>query len=280
MRRLLLTLNFSLVVAVLYASPTLLLGAVSTLVHLSGRSQPHYTTNTRIAHALGQVDGHDYTNSREAFEASYRAGFRVFEIDLMVTADGQIVASHNANNLDAEFGISKRVANMTMQEFVAQRYYGLYHPLTFRDVLDLLQRYPDTHLILDVKDRPEDPAATFAAMHQRIVEQTRDRDSALLARMSPFLYRRQDLQAVQAYPRAVYTLYRAHVAVREVVQFVEATPMIVAVEFGREQASLPLLYRLQQRQIPAIVHTINDPAEAQALHLMGADSIITDVLAP
>ena len=50
---------------------------------------------TYIAHALGSIDGHTYTNSREAFLRSYSLGVRCFEVDLAVTQDNQLVCVHS-----------------------------------------------------------------------------------------------------------------------------------------------------------------------------------------
>lgn len=48
-----------------------------------------------IAHAGGLLNGEAYTNSLEALEANLAAGRRVFEIDLIESADGQLVLAHD-----------------------------------------------------------------------------------------------------------------------------------------------------------------------------------------
>lgn len=50
-----------------------------------------------IAHAGGAVQGKTYTNSLEALNASYKKGFRLFELDIIKTSDGEFVAAHNWN---------------------------------------------------------------------------------------------------------------------------------------------------------------------------------------
>lgn len=50
-----------------------------------------------ITHAGGTLDGEPYTNSLEALRQNYRAGRRIFEIDLSLTADGRIVLAHDWN---------------------------------------------------------------------------------------------------------------------------------------------------------------------------------------
>lgn len=48
-----------------------------------------------IAHAMGAVDGITSLNCLEAFEAMYSQGVRVFEADLRLTRDGQVVLRHD-----------------------------------------------------------------------------------------------------------------------------------------------------------------------------------------
>ncbi|MBT8190813.1 MAG: sulfatase-like hydrolase/transferase, partial [Bacteroidia bacterium] len=48
-----------------------------------------------IAHAGGEIDGHTYTNCLEAMDLAYEKGFRLFELDIIKTSDGQYVAGHD-----------------------------------------------------------------------------------------------------------------------------------------------------------------------------------------
>ncbi|AQT83571.1 hypothetical protein B1222_02595 [Paenibacillus larvae subsp. pulvifaciens] len=57
----------------------------------------HWSEHKMIAHALGMVGGQDGTNSYEAFLANYKKGFRIFEVDLILTSDGKLAARHDWN---------------------------------------------------------------------------------------------------------------------------------------------------------------------------------------
>ena len=48
-----------------------------------------------IAHAGGRIEGMNYTNSLEALNNSYKNGFRLFELDIIETSDGEFVAAHD-----------------------------------------------------------------------------------------------------------------------------------------------------------------------------------------
>ena len=52
-----------------------------------------------IAHAGGRIEGMNYTNSLEALNNSYKNGFRLFELDIIETSDGEFVAAHVGNTL-------------------------------------------------------------------------------------------------------------------------------------------------------------------------------------
>ena len=53
------------------------------------------TRSALIAHAGGLYNDHSYTNSLEAINHSYALGFRLIELDLMRTADGEFVGAHD-----------------------------------------------------------------------------------------------------------------------------------------------------------------------------------------
>lgn len=48
-----------------------------------------------IAHAGGAVEGQAYTNSLEALEASYARGWRILELDFLISSDGDLVLAHD-----------------------------------------------------------------------------------------------------------------------------------------------------------------------------------------
>ncbi len=52
-------------------------------------------TNRFIAHAGGEIDGYKYTNTLEAVNTNYKKGFRLFELDIIKTADNIYVAAHD-----------------------------------------------------------------------------------------------------------------------------------------------------------------------------------------
>ena len=117
---------------------------------LSALAPDAYASAPLVAHAMGQIGDHTGTNSLEAFQNSYAAGYRLFECDLAMTSDGKVVLRH-----DWSAGLQEGVDPEhipTAEEFQARPIYGQYTPLTFADLLGLLAVYPDVYFILDGKD--------------------------------------------------------------------------------------------------------------------------------
>jgi hypothetical protein len=109
-----------------------------------------------VAHAMGAIDGHVYTNSLEAFQRNYGRGFRVFECDQVRLADGTVLVAHDG--LEANYGLSKPFQESTWADIVAagQKYLGKYTILRSQNILHLLIDHPDIFVIPDPKyARPE-----------------------------------------------------------------------------------------------------------------------------
>jgi len=98
--------------------------------------------NRFIAHALGGIEGFAYTNSKEAFIKNYAAGHRVFEVDMIFTADERLVCSHDWNTYGSP---------PNHLEFLNTKIQGKFTPLALMDVLVLLCDYPDAYLVTDTK---------------------------------------------------------------------------------------------------------------------------------
>ena len=223
--------------------------------------------HTHIAHALGAIDGTPYTNSVEAFGASYARGFRVFEVDLARTRDGPIVAMHDWR------GTWPAVPRLA--DFKAHRIDGRYTPATLRDVLGLLQAHADAYLVLDFKGEVSDLLPT-------IVAEAVAMDSSLPERIIPQISSREELNAalrVYHFPSAILTLYRSAASDDEVVALIAHTGIPV-VTMSTRRFSPGLVARLDSAGAKVYVHTVNDADSAADLRAKGVWGIYTDSLAP
>jgi len=110
-----------------------------------------------IAHAGGAIDGISYTNCLEAMDLSYSKGCRLFELDLVETTDGKIVAKHDPPEI-------------TEAEFMSQLIEGKYTPMNMETINCWFQNHPDAVLITDKINDPERIYNEFLFRNRLIME--------------------------------------------------------------------------------------------------------------
>jgi len=102
-----------------------------------------------ICHAMGGIDGNDYSNSLEAFEYNYAKGHRYFEVDFQYTSDDKLVLWHNwSNRFCSKY---KKGYEPTYAQFMKSKIYDKYTPLDVEGLLKLMANYPDAYIITDTK---------------------------------------------------------------------------------------------------------------------------------
>lgn len=108
-----------------------------------------------IAHALGAINENTYTNSEAAFRKSFSAGFKYLEADLALTNDQQIVLyHHNQPKTESEKSWrEKKAFQQSWLELSRKKYADKYPVLELKQFLSILDEFPSTHIILDIKTR-------------------------------------------------------------------------------------------------------------------------------
>jgi hypothetical protein len=104
-----------------------------------------------IAHAGGEIEGIKYTNSLEALDLSYQQGVKLFELDLMETSDGKIVATHGWKN----------DTPLSYEAFLAQPLEGKFTPLDMERINQRFAQHPDAILVTDKINTPQAIAQQF-----------------------------------------------------------------------------------------------------------------------
>jgi FG-GAP-like repeat len=158
-----------------------------------------------IAHAAGGYDGRTYTNSLDAFQHNYNRGFRVFEIDFVVLADGTVLAAHDG--LEHYYGLAKPFAEATWAEVRGHKFDGKYTIMRSDEVVQLLRDHPDIYVILDTKYRHD-------YIFRRFVGQTGG-SHALMDRVLPHIKDQAELDLYRnTWPLRNYmiALYRSQFA--------------------------------------------------------------------
>ena len=215
--------------------------------------------DSKIMHALGAIDAVPYTNSREAFELYLSKGKHHFEVDLALTTDNRVVAYHGK-------------LNISYREFMAKRILGKYSPLSFDDLLNLMERHKDVVVILDTKDE-------FSRIFPLLTSEIREKDPLLQNRIVPQIYQPADLQVLEStgfIGGAIYTLYKISSTDDEVLRFVSQHPQIKAVTMSIYRFSWQLANSLSKLGRRTYVHTVNHPLTIIIFLGLGAYGIYTD----
>lgn len=224
-----------------------------------------FSDNDIIAHALGGIDEHDYTNSKEAFLYNYEQGDRVFEVDFTETTDGD----HEPD----------------LETFLSVPIYGQYTPLSLAQFLELLEQYPDAYAVTDIKRQDmEDVSRQF----QLIVDTARkENKEAVLDRFIIQFYQEDQLQEIKAiYPfqNYIFTLYErgfdeTKKDFKSVASFCKKNDVDVITMW--DYWWHPEFENIKEKYgIEVYVHTVNDVEEAVSCMNSGVDGIYTDYITP
>ena len=122
-----------------------------------------------IAHAGGEVDGIRSTNTKDALDQNYKKGFRLFELDIIETSDGHLVAAHDWA-MWARFTDYDGTLPPTLSEFKKHKIYGDYTTLDYQGINDWFAAHPDATLVTDKVNDPIAFANGFVDKSRLIME--------------------------------------------------------------------------------------------------------------
>ncbi|MDF4203118.1 hypothetical protein PXD56_09135 [Maribacter sp. SA7] len=122
-----------------------------------------------IAHAGGEIDGVKSTNSKHALDENYKKGFRNFELDIIETSDGKLVAAHDWN-MWARFTDYTGSLPPTHAQFMKQKIYGDYTTLDMDGINTWFKNHQDATLITDKVNDPIAFADAFVDKDRLIME--------------------------------------------------------------------------------------------------------------
>lgn len=122
-----------------------------------------------IAHAGGEINGVKSTNSKHALDENYKKGFRNFELDIIETSDGKLVAAHDWN-MWARFTDYTGSLPPTHAQFMKQKIYGDYTTLDMDGINTWFKNHPDATLITDKVNDPVAFANAFVDKDRLVME--------------------------------------------------------------------------------------------------------------
>jgi lipoteichoic acid synthase len=116
-----------------------------------------------IAHAGGEIDSLTYTNSLEALNLSYSKGYRLFELDIIETSDGQLVAAHDWKHFKqiTNFPYEINDTPLTEHQFLTQRIYNKYTPINMDRINKWFSLHKDAILVTDKINFPKKMSEEF-----------------------------------------------------------------------------------------------------------------------
>ncbi len=125
--------------------------------------------NRYIAHAGGEVNDIKSTNSLQALNENYKKGFRLFELDIIETSDGKLVAAHDWK-MWARFTDYAGTLPPSLAEFKKHKIYGDYETLNLDGINTWFAAHPDATLVTDKVNDPIAFAEAFVDKSRLIME--------------------------------------------------------------------------------------------------------------
>ncbi|MBW4841338.1 MAG: glycerophosphodiester phosphodiesterase [Paenibacillaceae bacterium] len=258
--------------------------ALSWLPELPDTEKQGFTAHRMVAHAMGGIEGLTYTNSYDAFVANYEKGFRVFEVDLLLSSDGKLVARHEwGEGFTKQLGEQDKLAPdrqgavLTHAEFKSAKIQDIYEPLDWIDVLELMEQYPDAYIVTDTK---QSTSEEIQRIFTQIVDEAMTKNPELLERIVPQIYNRamwEPVERIYPFDSVIFTLYQTHETDEEVVAFAEEKEL-AAITMSDTRANAGLIQELNRIGVSSYIHTINDPETIAKFKKMGAYGFYTDFL--
>ena len=154
---------------VLYTLGLVVLLAMVLLLYLRA-NEPNVPERTIIAHAGGNIDSLEYTNSREAVEHAIAGGVKFIELDIVISPEGEPLAFHSSEDMiDTIYSCDPP----HMSEFTAAPLRGkngkTYTPLTWREINEIFLAHPDVTFVVDKTDDPVVLEKFFPKLKDRMV---------------------------------------------------------------------------------------------------------------
>lgn len=237
--------------------------------------------DTLIAHGMGGIDDKRVTNTLDAFQANYKKGHRVFEVDLIFSSDGRLIARHDWEGYLYEF-LGQQIDNpyrqMDRAEFKSNLIHGEMTPLTIEDVVALMKAHPDVWIVTDTKSKASDDVVK--AMRQ--IDAAIGSDEVLADRFIIQIYNERMLETVtqvRTFENIIYTLYQLEGTFEQAIEFSKRSDVRVVAMSDTMFSPVKAALVTDAGLVPA-VYTVNDEQVAAQMRSAGVGPIYTDFLAP
>ena len=233
-------------------------GAPEREIDHLGPHEFRFPSQALVVHALGGIDGKNYSNSLEALESTLARDGRFLEVDLSFTADGDLVCFHTKH--EKHLGMDSPVTEVGTSDFLSHRYADRFTLIDLETLLRKLLDHPDTYLVTDCKH-------DFKLCMEKTLSVAESLDPALVGRIIPQFYTVDqwlDVARMEAahgsFATVIFTLYKTRIDDDAVVELVQARGVPV-VTMSRKRFNPDLVARLADIGVDSLVHTVNKPVD-------------------
>lgn len=241
-----------------------------------------------VIHALGEIDGKEYTNSKEALENSYQCGNRYMECDFILTADGRLAACHaweewnRWNGAELSGGRKKHTYIPDFEEFMGTKIRGEYTPLSAEDLIKFMQKNEDLYLITDSKSvDAEYIQKQFMELKQIAVDNGCEEVLDRFVIQIYHAYMKGMIEEIYPFPNFIFTLYQEGYRgepdrMEEYAKFCMQNGVDV-ITMDASYYSDELLEICERYGLQLYVHTVDDEEEISAYLAKGV-GVYTDLM--
>ncbi len=222
-----------------------------------------------IAHAGGAIYGYRLTNSLEALERSYEAGFRFLELDFERTSDGAIVLIHDWKSMSAR--LLGEAGQRSLEEFLSAEALAGLTLLDLDGLLAWLEAHPDLSVITDIKNGDT----------RSMLADIRETAGDLAERFLPQAYSYEEVLALEedGWDRVILTLYHTVTTPDELRSFLEEHSLW-AVTMSEAKITEELAAAVVESGTALYCHAINSLDFVDAWRDKGLTGIYTDYFEP
>jgi glycerophosphoryl diester phosphodiesterase len=225
----------------------------------------------RIAHAGGSLNEVYYTNSLSAMTHNYKKGFVYFEVDLSLTADGDIVCVHDWFGIKGPIDWNGVPSTANFRKVVAE---STYKPCTIGSLEQWLRQYPETKLITDAK-----------ADNYKTLKMIASAYPWLIPRIIPHIYKPEEFDPIRAlgYNDIIWILYKYEGSEKDVLNNVARFRQPFAISLGVKHLRRRLQFVLRQfnKDLVIYAYTVNSLSLAcKLINYQSITEVYSDALSP
>jgi len=237
-----------------------------------------------IVHALGGIDDKTHLNSKEGFEYVLSKGYTLFEADFRFTSDDILVLRHSWEDTLGQDNLTGEAP--AFEEFISTKMYGKYTPLSFEDLLYLMNDNEEIYIVTDTKYTGEKKVRKEFLY---ILEKTRELGmEEVLDRFIIQIYNEEMLSVIrEIYPfrEYIFTLYKLYkkegdqLDLNEIAEFCSEND-IKTVTVPKARVNSGLIDIMDKHGIAVYTHTVNSMKEYKKFTELGVKGFYSDFLEP